>query len=82
VSEELPLDEAPTPTSASTAATGLLRGRAGAREEDATTVSAEVLTDDSALLALLSHFGSVHTEVSGSTTTATLRLPSNPDIER
>jgi ribosomal protein S18 acetylase RimI-like enzyme len=53
-----------------------------AREEDVTTISAEVLTDNSALLGLLRHFGSVDTVVSGSTTTATLRLPSNPDIER
>ncbi|MDD7967817.1 GNAT family N-acetyltransferase [Actinomycetospora lemnae] len=53
-----------------------------ARQEDVTTISAEVLTENSALLRLLRHFGSVHTEVSGTTTTATLRLPSNPDIER
>lgn len=53
-----------------------------AREEDVTTISAEVLTDNHALLALLRHFGSVHTEVSGTTTTATLRLPSNPDLGR
>ncbi|MDD7934750.1 GNAT family N-acetyltransferase [Actinomycetospora straminea] len=53
-----------------------------AREEDVTTIRAEVLTDNPALLGLLRHFGSVDTEVSGTTTTATLRLPSNPDIER
>jgi len=52
-----------------------------AREENVTTISAEVLTDNSALLGLLRHFGPVDTEVSGTTTTATLRLPSNPDIE-
>jgi RimJ/RimL family protein N-acetyltransferase len=52
-----------------------------AREENVTTISAEVLTDNSALLGLLRHFGHVDTEVSGTTTTATLRLPSNPDIE-
>ncbi|MFC5142439.1 GNAT family N-acetyltransferase [Actinomycetospora rhizophila] len=53
-----------------------------ARQEDVTTISAEVLTENSALLGLLRHFGPVDTEVSGATTTATLRLPSNPDIER
>jgi len=52
-----------------------------AREENVTTISAEVLTDNSALLGLLRHFGPVDIEVSGTTTTATLRLPSNPDIE-
>ena len=53
-----------------------------AREESVTTISAEVLSDNSALLGLLRHFGTVDTEVSGTTTTATLRLPSNPDDER
>lgn len=53
-----------------------------AREENITTISAEVLTENVALLALLRHFGSVATEVDGTTTTATLRLPSNPDLER
>ena len=53
-----------------------------AREENVTTISAEVLTGNLALLALLRHFGPVDTAVSGSTTTATLRLPSNPDVER
>jgi RimJ/RimL family protein N-acetyltransferase len=52
-----------------------------AREENITTISAEVLTDNSALLGLLRHFGQVDTVVSGATTTATLRLPSNPDVE-
>jgi hypothetical protein len=49
-----------------------------AREENVTTISAEVLTDNSALLGLLRHFGHVDTEVSGTTTTATLRLPRTP----
>ncbi|CAA9394839.1 MAG: hypothetical protein AVDCRST_MAG32-2567 [uncultured Nocardioides sp.] len=49
-----------------------------AREENVTTISAEVLTDNSALLGLLRHFGPVDTEVSGTTTTATLRLPRTP----
>ncbi|TDQ58901.1 acetyltransferase (GNAT) family protein [Actinomycetospora succinea] len=53
-----------------------------AREENVTTISAEVLSDNSAQLGLLRHFGTVDTEVSGTTTTATLRLPSNPDDER
>jgi GNAT superfamily N-acetyltransferase len=52
-----------------------------ARQENVTTITAEVLTDNSALLTLLRHFGPVDTEVDGTTTTATLRLPSNPDLE-
>lgn len=45
-----------------------------ARDEDITTVSAEVLSDNPALLALLRRFGPVDTHVAGPTTTATLSL--------
>ena len=45
-----------------------------AREEGITTLSAEVLSDNPALLALLEHFGPVEVQRSGATTTATLPL--------
>jgi GNAT superfamily N-acetyltransferase len=45
-----------------------------ARDEGITTLSAEVLTENPALLALLRRFGPVRTQVSGPTTTATLQL--------
>jgi len=50
-----------------------------ARDEGITTLNAEVLTDNPALLALLRQFGPVHSQVSGPTTSATLRLPSDAD---
>ena len=53
-----------------------------AREESITIISAEVLTENVALLALLRHFGRVDTAVSGTTTTATVRLPRIPTSDR
>jgi GNAT superfamily N-acetyltransferase len=53
----------------------LMRALVGrARDEGITTLSAEVLTENPALLALLRRFGPVRTQVSGPTTTATLQL--------
>jgi GNAT superfamily N-acetyltransferase len=53
----------------------LMRALIGrARDEGITTLSVEVLTENPALLALLRRFGPVRTQVSGPTTTATLRL--------
>jgi RimJ/RimL family protein N-acetyltransferase len=46
-----------------------------ARDEDIGTLTADVLTENPALLALLRHFGPVRTQVDGPTTTATLHLP-------